>query len=172
MEQAMRLKTSAATALLFAFAAGCTQPPPPTAPGASQTASRGGFNVGSLNCNAAGGVGFVFGSSRTLNCLFTRTDGTGERYEGTIRRFGVDIGFTRESTIVWMVFAPGSIAPGALAGEYAGAAAQATVGVGVGANVLLGGSNNQITLQPVSVEGSVGLNAAAGVAAVSLRKVP
>lgn len=167
----MRPAIPGTAALLLGFAAACTQPPPAT-PGASQTASRGGFNVGSLNCSAAGGVGFVFGSSRTLNCLFTRTDGTGERYEGTIRRFGVDIGFTRESTIVWMVFAPGSIAPGALAGEYAGGSAQGTVGVGVGANVLLGGSSNQITLQPVSVEGSVGLNAAAGVAAVSLRKVP
>jgi len=73
---------------------------------------------------------------------------------------------------VWMVFAPGSIAPGALAGEYAGATAQGTVGVGVGANVLVGGSSNQITLQPLSVEGSVGLNAAAGVAAVTLRKMP
>jgi hypothetical protein len=168
----MRLKIPATAAFLFALAAGCTQPPAPPTPGAPQTASRGGVNVGYLNCNAAGAVGFVFGSSRTLNCLFTRTDGTGERYEGTIRRFGVDIGFTRESTIVWMVFAPGSVAPGALAGEYAGAAAQGTVGVGAGANVLLGGSSNQITLQPVSVEGSVGLNAAAGVAAVSLRKVP
>ena len=168
----MRPALPAATAILLALAAGCTQPPPPAAPGASPTANRGGVNVGYLNCNAAGGVGFVFGSSRTLNCLFTRTDGVGERYEGTIRRFGVDIGFTRESTIVWMVFAPGSIAPGALAGEYAGASAQGTVGVGVGANVLLGGSGNQIALQPVSVEGSVGLNAAAGVAAVSLRKVP
>jgi hypothetical protein len=104
--------------------------------------------------------------------LFSRTDGVSERYEGTIRRFGVDIGFTRQSTIVWAVFAPGSIAPGALAGEYAGATAQGTVGVGVGANVLLGGSSSQITLQPLSVEGSVGLNAAAGVAAVSLRKMP
>lgn len=165
----MRLAIPAATALLFALAA-CTQPP--ATPGAPQSAGRSGVNVGSLNCGVAGGVGFVFGSSRTLNCLFTRTDGIGERYEGTIRRFGVDIGFTRESTIVWMVFAPGSIAPGALAGEYAGATAQGTVGVGVGANVLLGGSSNQFTLQPVSVEGSVGLNAAAGVAAVSLRKVP
>ena len=168
----MRPAMPAAAAILFALAAACTQPPPPAATGAPQTASRGGVNVGYLNCNAAGAVGFVFGSSRTINCLFTRPDGTAERYEGTIRRFGVDIGFTRESTIVWMVFAPGSIAPGALAGEYAGAAAQGTVGVGVGANVLLGGSSNQITLQPVSVEGSVGLNAAAGVAAVSLRKVP
>ena len=168
----MRPVLPKATALLLALAAGCTQPPPAAAPGAPPTASRGGVNVGSLNCSAAGGVGFVFGSSRTLNCLFTRTDGTGERYEGTIRRYGVDIGFTRESTIVWMVFAPGSLAPGALAGEYAGASAQGTVGVGLGANVLVGGSSNQIALQPVSVEGSVGLNAAAGVAAVSLRKVP
>jgi hypothetical protein len=168
----MRPVLPKATALLLALAAGCTQPPPAAAPGAVPTASRGGVNVGSLNCSAAGGVGFVFGSSRTLNCLFTRTDGTGERYEGTIRRYGVDIGFTRESTIVWMVFAPGSLAPGALAGEYGGASAQGTVGVGLGANVLVGGSSNQIALQPVSVEGSVGLNAAAGVAAVSLRKLP
>jgi hypothetical protein len=165
----MRPAIPAATALLLLAVAGCTQPPPPAAP---QTASRSGVNAGSLNCSAAGGVGFVFGSSRTLDCLFSRTDGTSERYEGTIRRFGVDIGFTRQSTIVWAVFAPGSVAPGALAGEYAGATAQGTVGVGVGANVLVGGSSSQITLQPVSVEGSVGLNAAAGLAAVSLRKIP
>lgn len=157
--------------LLILTVAGCQQQQTTTTAN-PQPASRGGINVGSLNCNVAGGVGFVFGSSRTLNCLFTRADGTAERYEGTIRRYGVDVGFTRESTIVWMVFAPGSIAPGALSGEYVGPTAQGTVGVGVGANVLLGGSSNQITLQPVSVEGSVGLNAAAGVAAMSLRKAP
>lgn len=163
-------KIITAAAMTLILAAGCTQQQP--APSTAQPPNRGGVNVGSLSCNASGGVGFVFGSSRTLNCLFTRTDGVGERYEGTIRRYGVDIGFTRESTIVWLVFAPGSIAPGAIAGEFAGASAQGTVGVGVGANVLLGGSSNQITLQPVSVEGSVGLNAAAGVAALSLRKMP
>ena len=70
-----------------------------------------------------------------------------------------------------MVFAPGNIAPGALAGTYAGATASATVGVGAGANVLLGGSSKQITLQPVSVEGSVGLNVAAGIGEVELRPV-
>jgi hypothetical protein len=165
------MRRTIVTALFLSLAvAGCQQQSATT--GNPQPVNRGGFNVGSLTCNVAGGVGFVFGSSRTLNCLFARTDGTAERYEGTIRRFGVDIGFTRDSTIVWVVFAPGSIAPGALGGEYAGPTAQGTVGVGVGANVLLGGSSNQITLQPVSVEGSVGLNAAAGVAAMSLRKVP
>lgn len=164
------MRAAIATVLLLSLAAAACQQQQATT--ASPPANRGGFNVGSLTCNVAGGVGFVFGSSRTLNCLFTRTDGTAERYEGTIRRYGVDVGFTRDSTIVWMVFAPGSIAPGALGGEYAGPTAQGTVGVGLGANVLLGGSSSQITLQPVSVEGSVGLNAAAGVAAMSLRKVP
>ena len=169
----LRKATPATVAfLLLALATSCTQPQPQSTPGTPQAAGSSGVNVGSLNCSVAGGVGFVFGSSRTMNCLFTRVDGIGERYEGTIRRYGVDIGFTRESSIVWAVFAPGSIAPGALSGEYAGPTAQGTLGVGVGANVLLGGSNNQIALQPVSVEGSVGLNAAAGLAALSLRKVP
>lgn len=161
----------ALVATLAVLAAGCTQQQA-AAPSTTTQPSRGGFNVGTMSCNVAGGVGFVFGSSRALTCLFTRTDGTAERYQGTINRYGVDIGFTRESTIVWAVFAPGTLAPGALAGEYAGPSAQGTVGVGAGANVLLSGNTNQVTLQPVSVEGSVGLNAAAGVAALSLRKSP
>jgi len=130
-----------------------------------------GANVGSLTCNVAGGVGFVFGSSKQISCLFNRTNGTAERYTGEIKKFGVDIGFTKEAQIVWLVFAPGSLAPGTLSGGYAGATASGTVGVGVGANVLVGGNNRQITLQPLSVEGSVGLNVAAGIGAVELRYV-
>jgi hypothetical protein len=130
--------------------------------------SQSGANVGSLTCNVAGGIGFVFGSSKDLSCLFTRTDGKAERYTGTIKKFGVDIGFTKEAQMVWLVFAPGSIAPGALAGSYGGGTVSGTVGVGVGANVLIGGSSQQVTLQPVSVEGSIGLNVAAGIGAVEL----
>jgi hypothetical protein len=141
----------------------------PATPGTPQAAGKSGANVGSLTCNVAGGVGFVFGSSKELSCLFTRTDGIAERYTGTIKKYGVDIGFTKEAQMVWLVFAPGSIAPGALAGSYGGATASATVGVGVGANVLIGGSSKQVTLQPVSVEGSVGLNVAAGIGEVELR---
>jgi hypothetical protein len=62
------------------------------------------------------------------------------------------------------------VAKGALAGTYGGATAAATAGLGLGANVLLGGSGDQIALQPVSVEGSEGLNIAAGVAKVTLRQ--
>jgi hypothetical protein len=131
--------------------------------------SQSGANVGSLTCNVAGGVGFVFGSSKDLSCLFTRTNGTAERYTGSIKKFGVDIGFTKEAQMVWLVFAPGSIAPGALSGSYGGVTVSGTVGVGAGANVLIGGSNKQITLQPVSVEGSVGLNIAGGIGAIDLQ---
>lgn len=161
--------TTAAAATLLLSAGFTAQAQTPAAPGTPQAAGRSGANVGSLTCKVAGGMGFIFGSSKDLDCIFARTDGVGEKYTGSIKRYGVDIGFTKESQIVWLVFAPGSIAPGALTGGYVGATAQATVGGGVGANVLLGGGSGQITLQPVSVEGSVGLNVAAGVAEVELK---
>ena len=98
-------------ATLLASTAMCigAQAQTPAAPGTPPAATKSGVNVGSLNCNVAGGVGFVFGSSKTLNCLLTRTDGVAERYQGTIKRFGVDIGFTKEAYMVWAVFAPGNI---------------------------------------------------------------
>ena len=114
-------------------------------------------------------MGFIFGSTKALDCLLARTDGIAEQYSGTIRKFGIDIGFTKEGHIVWLVFAPGQIGSGALAGDYGGVTAEAAVGLGLGANVLVGGSNKQVTLQPLSVEGGVGLNVAAGVAEVSLK---
>jgi hypothetical protein len=138
------------------------------APGTPQAAGKSGVNVGSLTCHVAGGVGFVFGSSKELSCLFARTDGVAEPYKGSINKYGVDIGFTKEAHVVWLVFAPGAIADGSLAGSYGGVTAAVAAGIGLGANVLVGGSSKQITLQPVSVEGSVGLNIAAGVAAVTL----
>jgi hypothetical protein len=131
--------------------------------------NKGGVNVGSLECKVAGGMGFIFGSSKALDCVFARTDGTAERYAGTIKKFGVDIGFTKEAHIIWLVFAPGTLAKDALAGDYAGGGGSAAVGVGVGANAMIGGGAKNVTLQPVSVEGSVGLNVAAGVVAVELK---
>jgi Protein of unknown function (DUF992) len=134
--------------------------------------AQGGAQIGTLSCNVASGWGFVFGSSRALRCTFSGAGRT-EHYAGTIRRFGVDIGFTSAGVLVWGVLAPTSnLAPGALAGEYVGATGSATVGVGAGANVLVGGSNRTISLQPVSFEGSTGLNVAAGIGALSLRYQP
>lgn len=131
--------------------------------------SASGVNVGSLSCNVSGGIGFIFGSSKEMSCVFTRPDGSAEVYNGEINKYGVDIGFTKEAHMIWVVFAPGNVAPGALAGQYGGATADVAAGLGLGANVLIGGGSNQIALQPVSVTGSVGVNVAAGVAQIELR---
>ena len=132
-----------------------------------------GVKVGTLTCNVASGWGFVFGSSKDLRCTFRPNGHTGEHYTGSISKFGVDIGYTEGGVLVWGVFAPSSdTRPGALEGDYAGATASATVGVGLGANVLVGGLDKSFALQPLSVEGNKGLNIAAGIGAISLKAAP
>jgi hypothetical protein len=126
------------------------------------------IEVGVLTCTVAGGQGFIVGSTRSLDCVFQRP-GADERYRGTISRLGIDIGTTQASTIAWAVLAPSAAVPtGALAGDYGGISGEATLGVGVGANALLGGSAKTIALQPLSVQAQQGLNIAAGVASLSL----
>ena len=135
--------------------------------------AQGGVRVGTLTCHVASGWGFVFGSSKSLRRTFAPAPGRAECYAGTINKFGVDIGYTQGGVLVWAVFAPtGNLAPGTLNGNYVGATGSATVGVGAGANVLVGGSNSTISLQPVSVEGNTGLNVAAGIGSISLRYQP
>jgi Protein of unknown function (DUF992) len=138
------------------------------------SASTGpGVAVGTLTCNVSSGWGFIIGSSRSLNCTLHGANGVSEQYTGNITKFGADIGYTQAGVLVWTVFAPqGSLVPGALTGGYAGGTASATVGVGVGANALIGGSSNTIALQPLSIEGNTGLNVAAGIAAMSLSYHP
>ena len=132
-----------------------------------------GIKVGELTCNVASGWGFVFGSSKDLHCTFRPDSHHAEHYTGSISKFGVDIGYTEGGVLVWGVFAPSSdIRAGALSGDYGGATASATVGVGLGANVLVGGLDKSIAHQPLSVEGSKGLNVAAGVGAITLRAAP
>jgi hypothetical protein len=132
-----------------------------------------GVNVGNLTCNVSSGWGFVFGSSRALNCTFAGTGGRYEYYAGNIMKFGVDLGYTQGGVMIWTVIAPAvNLAPGALAGTYAGGTASATVGVGVGANALIGGSGNTIALQPLSLEGNTGLNVAGGIGAIQLTPAP
>lgn len=134
----------------------------------------GGVKVGTLTCNVAGGAGFIFGSSKDLACTYSPYKGMEDHYYGSIDKFGVDIGYTEKSTIIWTVFAPtDNIADGALAGSYGGVSAGATVGVGLGANVLVGGFKDSIALQPVSVEGTAGgLNVAAGISSITLKAAP
>src|SRR5689334_1070361 len=86
----------------------------PATPGTADAKGKSGANVGQLECKVAGGMGFIFGSSKELNCLFVRTDGIAEKYTGSIKRFGVDIGYTKEGHMIWLVFSPGKVDPGAL----------------------------------------------------------
>jgi hypothetical protein len=135
-------------------------------------AQADGVKVGVLNCHVSSGWGFIFGSSKDLRCDFSPNKGEAERYNGTVSKFGVDIGYTTGGVLIWDVIAPQSgMKRGALTGDYAGASASATAGVGVGANVLVGGFDRSVTLQPVSVEGNMGLNIAAGIGAIGLHYV-
>src|SRR3954452_9681207 len=128
----------------------------------------GGIQIGTLTCNASSSWGFIFGSTRVIDCTFT-SPGRVEQYRGQISKFGIDIGYTEGGILIWTVVAPTAmLRPGDLAGNYGGATASATVGIGVGAYALVGGSMNSIALQPLSIEANRGLDIAGGVASMSL----
>jgi hypothetical protein len=135
-------------------------------------AGKTGVNVGVLKCTVDGGIGLIFGSSKDMQCLFAPAGGGPEGlYVGKVNKIGLDIGVTEKSHITWVVFAPGKVKQSALAGVYVGATAEAAIGVGLGANVLVGGFEKSIALQPLSVEGEVGLNVAVGIGEVELKAV-
>lgn len=128
--------------------------------------------IGLLDCVVEGGTGFIIGSTKDLSCSFHPADGRpAEPYFGVVKKFGLDIGSTDATYIKWGVLAPTSDAydPGALAGDYIGVSAEATVGVGVGANALVGGSGKSFVLQPISVQAQEGLNLAVGFSSFELR---
>jgi hypothetical protein len=132
-----------------------------------------GVELGTLDCAIGGGTGFIFGSSKDLSCTFTPADKTfaPEAYFGAVNKYGLDIGTTKQSVMRWLVLTPlkNIYAPGALAGDYVGASAEVTAAVGAGANLLVGGSSQAFTLQPLSVQTQSGINIAIGVAQFQLR---
>jgi hypothetical protein len=146
-------------ALMAAAALALTQP-------ASAQQSR--VQVGQLSCSVSSGVGMIVGSQRNVSCNFKPDNGPPEAYTGTMTKIGLDVGFTTGSAIIWTVFAGTNRYVGMLSGTYTGAQAEATVGAGVGANALIGGSNRSVALQPLSVQGQTGLNVAAGIGSLEL----
>ncbi|HLH92958.1 MAG TPA: DUF992 domain-containing protein [Xanthobacteraceae bacterium] len=138
--------------------------------GTAQAQER--VQAGSLTCDVSAGIGLIIGSQRNVSCTFTPSSpGPIEYYTGTISKLGIDVGVTTGGVMVWAVWAPTNRPAGALAGSYAGAAAEASVIAGLGANALIGGNNRTIALQPFSIQGQVGLNIAAGVAGLDLSYV-
>jgi hypothetical protein len=147
--------------LLLAFAAAWSLPAKAQTPGTS---------VGSLTCRMAPSVGLIFGSRQRMACRF-QPNGPypSQAYVGVMNSIGIDIGITAGGVMAWGVFAPtAGPALGALAGTYIGGSGSIGVGVGVGANLLFGGTGRSIALQPLSVEGSVGVNLSLGVSGLTL----
>ena len=152
-------KSFAAVCMGAAFAAAALMP----------ANAQNRVQVGTLACSVSAGIGLIVASQRNVSCNFQPDGGPPEAYVGTMTIIGLDVGFTTGSAIVWGVFAGTNRYVGMLSGTYAGGSAQATVVAGVGANALIGGSNNSVALQPLSVQGQVGLNAAAGIGALTIR---
>jgi hypothetical protein len=136
--------------------------------GQAQAGTR--VKIGVLKCNIGAGTGFIIGSTKKLNCRYKSADGgNDEHYLGKIRKYGIDIGSTSKGRIVWAVLAPTrKVARGALAGSYGGVSAEATLGVGLGANALIGGSDKSIALQPLSIQAQEGFNVAIGISSLEL----
>jgi Protein of unknown function (DUF992) len=140
-------------------------------PPAAQPA--GGTKAGTLTCRTSASLGLIIGSHQKLACRFT-PDGSGvpEDYAGHINRLGLDLGIRAGGIMAWAVIAPtNGVHRGALAGRYVGASGSVSVGVGANANLLVGGSHRSFALQPLSVEGQVGVNLALGVAGLTLASV-
>ena len=139
-------------------------------PAAAQTSTK----VGTLSCDVSAGVGLILMQKQTLRCAFTpATAAPVDLYTGRIDEYGVALGAVEQGHLVWAVLAPVEGVPhGALAGTYAGVGGEATAGVGVGANVLIGGTGRAFSLQPLSVEGQVGINVAGGITTVTLIPQP
>lgn len=154
----MNIRSIAFTAALIAFAVN------------GQTVeARETVKIGALRCAVSGALGLVVAAQKTMECKFTSVDDRVEYYYGTVTKFGLEIGATNGGMIAWDVFAPtAGDKQKALAGNYAGVDASAALGLGVGANVLVGGSDRSFMLQPLSVELEGGVALAAGVEMLEL----
>jgi len=131
------------------------------------------IEIGRLECTVEGGIGLILGSSKDAICSFYDAEASEptEVYYGKVNKVGLDIGFTEESVIQWLVLAPSAdaYAPGSLTGEYVGVSAEASLGLGAGANALVGGSSEGFMLQPLSIQGQTGINVAVGITGFQLR---
>jgi len=137
----------------------------------AEAASSSRVQVGRLACDVDPGIGFIIGSSKDMTCWFHRANARPERYHGNISKLGLDIGITARTHIEWLVFAAtrSRYTRHALAGTYVGASAEATLGVGLGANWLVGGFHRSYALQPLSIQAQAGLDYSIALAGLTLR---
>jgi len=126
--------------------------------------------AGMLSCTTAPTIGLIIGSQQAMRCEFRPERGTPEYYSGVMSRIGLDLGITAGGQMAWAVLMSSQVPTrSGLTGTYVGGSGDIALGIGVGANLLIGGNNASVALQPLSVEGQVGLNLALGVASLQLR---
>lgn len=158
---ARKARTTVVVAVAAASLAAATVP--------SASAAENRIKVGVLTCAAGPSIGLIIAASEKVNCSFQPHVNETEHYSGHIRKVGLELGITAASVIIWAVFAAQSgYQPGSLAGTYLGVSASESVVVGLGANILVGGSNKSIILQPLSVQAQAGLNLAVGISELEL----
>ncbi|MFD1197536.1 DUF992 domain-containing protein [Brucella gallinifaecis] len=168
----LRFSTSFLSAMAFGSAIAMTAPAIAAdyvaSPSAARTQPRS--EVGTLTCELSPAIGVIIGSQQDVDCVFKPVRGHGpvERYTGNITKLGVDVGFVNGGQLAWAVWAPTVRPEGALKGRYVGASANAAIGIGAGTNILTGGSWKTISLQPISLQGQKGLNAAVGLSKLKL----
>ncbi len=127
--------------------------------------------LGRLVCGSEGGTGMVFSSEKALTCTYSPASGGAPAvYSGTIQKFGIDIGKTGKSILVWDVLAKAGVSDAEypLAGEYYGVGADASFAAGAGAKILSGGIDKAFMLQPINVQLQEGVNIAVGVEKMTL----
>ena len=151
-------------AFVTALAAAATLAATVTSPASAQDR----IQAGELDCSLSSSIGLIVTSQRNVSCFFHGGNGAQAAYVGTMTRIGLDVGITSGGKMVWTVFVNTDRYQGTLAGSYVGATAEATVALGLGANVLIGGNNDSVALQPLSVQSTTGFNIAAGVSQLNL----
>jgi len=130
--------------------------------------------VGVLQCALSGGVGMILAENQALDCVFkNQAGGPPSHYIGRLTNVGANIGISGPGQMTWAVVAATNlVGPGALAGDYVGAQGSVAVGAGPGGAVLVGGSNNTFSLQPISVSVGTGVNVSAGLGNLNLQYMP
>ena len=152
-----RLAPLAGVALAFSFALSSAGP------------AWSKSQIGLLRCDTSIGIGEILVRKQTMSCTFTHTDGKTEKYTGTVHQYGVEIGMVKEGHLAWAVFAVSPTSgTGLLAGKYGGVSASVAAGIGLGADVLVGGTGEALSLQPIAVQGEPGIGIAAGVEQIAL----
>ena len=138
---------------------------------ATAQAPQSWAQVGGLSCRVDPNIGFIIVGHQPMDCSFTPNDQSPPQfYDGAINTLGLDLGVSAGSVLGWAVFAPTVGVPqGALAGEYVGVTGDVGLGIGAGANLLMGGSARTFALQPLSLQGSIAVNIVLGVSSLKLR---